>query len=223
MSSRSASSASVASGVSRRASATRRTTYGCSTSRPSASSCVDRVELPPGRSDGALQVGRLGVEDTVQLAAKRTRHLPGLELEQRAGGPDPAEERAHRLGTLPRHDPSTAADPPRCRKVDLTEPSGEDLGLLDRDDEFEMGPAAGQAERPAGQEPAAQPRGSAVVGRSVPVEGCDADAIRLGSSSETMRQTCHRRLPGRHLDAQACRLGETIAWSRRVDAGELVP
>ena len=54
----------------------------------------DRVELPAGRADRPLEVRRLGVEDPVELAAQRPRHLARLELEQRAGRPDPAQERA---------------------------------------------------------------------------------------------------------------------------------
>ena len=79
---RSASSLSVASGVSRRAAATSRTTFGCWASRPSASSDGDRVELAAGGADGPLEVRRFGVEDPVQVAAQGARHLPRLELEQ---------------------------------------------------------------------------------------------------------------------------------------------
>ena len=54
---------------------------------------VDRRELPARRGHGALQVGRLGVEHPVELAAQAPRDLARLELEQRRAGPDPAEER----------------------------------------------------------------------------------------------------------------------------------
>ena len=115
MSRRSASSVSVASGVSRRASATVRTTNGCSCSRPSASSTRDRVELPACRRDRALEVRRLGVQDAIELAAQRPRDLARLELEEGARRADAAQERADGLGALPGHDATVAAHPPRRR------------------------------------------------------------------------------------------------------------
>ncbi len=169
-SSRSASSVRVASGVSRRASATsaddvrllREPAVGVedARSRPAAG----RPPPPP------LEVGRLRVEDPVELAAQRPRHLPRLQLQQRPARPDPAQERADRLGALPGHDAPAAADPPRGGQADVGEPPGEDRRLVERDDELEVGPAAGQAERAARQEAAAQPGHPAVLGGGRPVE-----------------------------------------------------
>ena len=87
ISSRSASSARLASGVSRRASATSRTTYGCVREPAVGVERRDGVELAAGGADRALEVRRLGVEDPVELAAQRPRDLPRLELEQRPGAP----------------------------------------------------------------------------------------------------------------------------------------
>ena len=94
-------------------------TCGWSASRPSASSDVDRVELAAGRADRALEVGRLGVEDPVELAAQRPRDLARLELQQRPARPDPAQERPDRLGALPGHDAAAATEPPRRRQADV--------------------------------------------------------------------------------------------------------
>ena len=93
-----------------------------SASRPSASSVGDRVELAAGGAHRALEVGRLGVEDAVELAAQRPRDLARLDLEERPAGPDPAQERPDRLAVLPGHDAAAAAEPPRGRQPELGEP-----------------------------------------------------------------------------------------------------
>ena len=119
ISSRSASSARLASGVSRRASATSRTTYGCVGQPPVGVEGRDRVELATGRAHGALEVRRFGVEHAVELAAQGPRHLARLELEQRPGRPDPAQERPDRLPILGRHDPAAAPEPGRHGQAGL--------------------------------------------------------------------------------------------------------
>ena len=140
-------------------------------SRPSASSVVDRVELAAGGADRALEVGRFGVEDAVELAAQRPRDLARLELEQRAARADPAQERADGLAVLGRHDAPTTAQPPRHRQPELGQAGGQLGRLVGRDHELEVGPAAGEAKRATRQEAAAQPRAAAVVRGGVPVEG----------------------------------------------------
>src|SRR3954469_10933400 len=72
----------------------------------------DGVELAACRGDRSLEIRRLGVEDAVELAAQRPRDLPGLELEQGAGGSDPAQERPDGFRVLPGHDAAAAAEPP---------------------------------------------------------------------------------------------------------------
>ena len=93
---RSASSASVASGVSRRAVGDEPDDVRLLGEAAVGVELVDRRELAAGRADRPLEVGRLGVEDAVELAAERPRDLARLELEERAAGPDPAQERARR-------------------------------------------------------------------------------------------------------------------------------
>ena len=99
---------------------------------------------------------------------ERPRDLPRLELEERPGRPDPAQERADRLAALPGHDALAAADAPCRGQADVGQPTGEDRRLGERDDELEVRPAAGQAERAAGQEAAAQPGHPAVLGGGRP-------------------------------------------------------
>ena len=61
---------------------------------------VDRIELPPGGAHRALEVGRLGVQDAIELTAQRPRHLTRLDLEQGAARADPSQERPDRLAVL---------------------------------------------------------------------------------------------------------------------------
>src|SRR4051794_27769236 len=68
----------------------------------------DGVELAACRGDRSLEIRRLGVEDAVELAAQCPRDLPGLELEQRARGTDPAQERPDGFRVLPGHDAAAA-------------------------------------------------------------------------------------------------------------------
>ena len=168
--SRSASSPSVASGVSRRASATRRTIVRLDREPAVGLELLDRRELAAGRPDGPLEVRRLRVEDPVQVAAQRPRHLARLELEQRAARPDPAQEQPDGVGVLPGDDAAAAPQPPRRRQLLALEAGREERRLGGRDDELEVGPAAGQAERAPGEEQAAEVGQPAVLGRRVPVE-----------------------------------------------------
>jgi hypothetical protein len=50
---------------------------------------VDRGDLAAGRTNCALEIRRLRVEDAVQVAAQRSRHLASLDLEERATRTDP--------------------------------------------------------------------------------------------------------------------------------------
>ena len=139
-------------------------------SRPSASSVSIASSWRPAALDRALEVGRLGVEDTVELAAQGPRDLARLDFEEGPAGPDPAQERPDRLAVLRGHDASAAAEPPRHGQAELAEAGREDRCLVRADDELEVRPAAGQAQRPAGQEPAAEPGTAAMVGGGTPVE-----------------------------------------------------
>jgi hypothetical protein len=107
---------------------------------------VDRGDLPPGRTHRTLEIRRLRVEDAVQVASQRPRHLASLDLEEGAAGTDPPEEQADRVAVLPCHDTPATADPPRRRQAHGRETSGERFGLVDPDDELEVRPAAGEAQ-----------------------------------------------------------------------------
>ena len=54
-------------------------------------------ELAAGRLDRPPEVGRLGVDDAIELAAQRPRDLASLELEERCAGSDATQERPDRL------------------------------------------------------------------------------------------------------------------------------
>ena len=182
---------------------------------------VDRVELAAGRADRALEVGRLGVEHAVELAAQRPRHLARLDLEQRPGGPDPAQERPDRLAVLRCHDAAAATDPPRHRQAELRQPGGEHRRLVRSDDELEVGSPAGEAQRAARQEPAAKPGRAAVLGGGRPREP-DAAGRPLAGPPQTVGQPGDRRLATGRLGPEPVDLGDDVARPRRVDGGQLV-
>ena len=168
--SRSASSDSVASGVSRRASATARTRTGCSREPAVRLERVDRRELAAGGRDRPLEVGRLGVEDAVELAAQRPRDLPRLELEQRrarrrsgAGTSRPSR----RSSRSRRRGPGGAATTPAAQ---LREAAREDRRLLGRDDELEVRPAVARLSEPRARNRPRSQADPAVLGGRRPVE-----------------------------------------------------
>ena len=161
---------SVASGVSRRASATRRTTYGCSARRPSASSAAIASSWRP-----AAATARCRFADS----ALRTRFSSPRSAREtwRASSSSSAPAAPIRRRNVPTASPLFQVTTPRPRRMRheagrpiSSEPSGEVRGLVGSDDELEVGPAAGQAQRAARQEPAAQPGGPAVLGGGRPFE-----------------------------------------------------
>ena len=77
---------------------------------------LDRGHLAAGRPDRPLEVRGLRVEDPVQVAAQRPRHLARLELEERARRADPPQEQPDRVPVLPGHDAAAAPEPPRRRQ-----------------------------------------------------------------------------------------------------------
>ena len=217
----------VASGVSRRAAATSRTTYGCAGQPPVRVEDRDRVELAAGGADRPLEVRRLGVEDPVEVAAQRARHLARLELEQRPAGADPAQERPDRLAALPGHDAAAAPQPPRRRQADLGEPR-------------RRGPAPRRAAttnsrwvRPPARlsEPRARnrPRSQAVRQWSAarrPVERARSTLVVAARAGGRRAGPPTPRGPRRRAVApspEADRLGDAVARPRRVDRGQLGP
>ena len=113
---------------------------------------VDGSDLAAGRSDGPLEVRRLGVEHPVQVPAQGSRHLAGLDLEERCRSPDPPQEQPDGFAVLPRHDAAAASEPPRRGQPDVAEPPREQGRFPSANDELEVRPAAGQAERAAGED-----------------------------------------------------------------------
>jgi hypothetical protein len=105
----------------------------------------DGVQLSACGTDRALEVGGLRIQDTVELTPQGTRHLPGLDLEERARRSDPPEEGPDGFPVLRCHDAATATDAPRDRQTELGQ-ARDELGCGGRlDDELEVCSAAGQA------------------------------------------------------------------------------
>ena len=193
---RSASSARLASGVARLASATRRTDDWLTGQAAVGVEDGDRVELAARGADRPLQVGRLGIEHPVELPAKGARDLARLDLEERAGRAEPPEEGPDRLTALRRDDTASAADPPRGRQAELGEPGRQRWRLVGRDDELEVRSAARQAQRAAGEEPPAQPGRAAVLGSRGPVER-GRGRLPFAAASEADREPGDGRARGR--------------------------
>jgi hypothetical protein len=112
----------------------------------------DRVELTTRRAHGPLEVRRFRIEDAVELTAKRARDLAGLDLEERAGRPDAAQEGPDRFAILRRHDTAITTDAPRDRETEVAEAVSKLWRRFWLDDELEVGPAAREAQRAAGEE-----------------------------------------------------------------------
>src|SRR3954451_7599131 len=66
--------------------------------------------------------------------------------------------------------------------------TGEDRRVLGVDDELEMRPAAGEAQRSPGEEQAAQPGEPAVLGGRVPVEGRERRSGVSGGAIAIVRE-----------------------------------
>ena len=220
-------------GVSRRASATSRTTYGCSASSPLAVSssiaAIWRPAAPTARwrfADSALRTrfrSPRSARDTWRASSSRSA----------AARPDPAQEQ-------PDVSPFFQVTTPRPRRIRHEAGSSAPLEparratrrLGGRDDELEVGPAAGQAERAAGEEQAAEPGHPAMVGARRPSRTERPRRGRRRSRGRRRPRRCplprsrsssratgpSRAAPARR---QAGRLGPPVARPRRVDRGEL--
>ena len=167
-------------GARRSRTATPRASRGGPPPRPAPSAAARRAARPPrarrsrpaagpAAATRALEVGALGVDDPVEVArgGSGRRSAPrarGGWRCRRSGPRNAAIDSALFQVTTPR--------PRRSRhdagRPDLREPPGEDRRLVRRDDELEVGPARGEAQRAAGEEPAAEPREAAVVRRPSP-------------------------------------------------------
>ncbi len=83
-----------------------------------------------------------------------------------------------------------------------------------------MRPTAGQAQGPAGEEPAAQPRRATVFGGGRPLER--EAPTPLPEPSQADGQPCDGGFPAGGLGPESGDLGGSIARPRWVDGGEFV-
>ena len=221
ISSRSASSARLASGVSRRASATRRTTYGWSGSRPSASSVAIASSWRP-----AALTARWRFADS----ALRTRLSSPRRARDtwRASSSRSAPVAPIRRRNVPTASPFFDVTTPRPRRSrhdtgrpDLGEPRAPATGASSgrRRTRGGSGRRPGSASRGRGTGRAARPRGSARPRR--PVERrrrrSPPPAAAAGCAS---RATDASRPIG--SGPEPVDLGDPVARPRRVDGGQLV-
>ena len=162
----SASSDSVASGVSRRASATARTTCGCSREAPVGLERVDRRELPAGGRDAPRRFADSALRTRLSSPRSARATLPRLELEQararrRSGAGTCATVSALFQVTTPRpapHPPRTRGSPTSREargELDRRSPAGRRTRGASRP------PRRGSATREPGTGRAARPSGSA--------------------------------------------------------------
>ena len=223
--------ASVASGVSRRASATDRTTYGL-VGQPTVRLERRRSPRAGGRRPPTARWRFADSALSTRLRSPRSARdtWRASSSSSAAARADPAQERADRLAALPGHDAAAAPDPPRRRQPDVREPRGEDRrprSAPTTNSRWVRPPR--QAERAAGEEPAAQPGDPAMVGRRRPSRSGRggrrvAGASRRGRSlpGEPEQQPSERA--SRRADVgQRDGLRAAVAGARRVDRRELGP
>ena len=208
----------------RRASATARTVGGSLASRPSAVQDRDRIELPSGPCTDRRAAGwrRLpGALGPIELPAQGPRDLARLDLEERPGRPDPAQEGPDRLAALGRDHATAARTPHEAANPNSQAESSRRLWcVVGSNHELEVGPAAGQAAgRTHGPETcrAARPPGNDHRAAG-PFERPDAPrSAPLRPHSETNSQPSDRGFPPDGPGTQACDLGDAIArsgWGR---------
>jgi hypothetical protein len=180
----------------------------------------DRIEVTTGGADRTLEICRLRVQDPIQLATERSRHLTGLDLKERPAGPDAPQEGADGLPVLRGDDAPAAADAPRHRQADVGKSRGEDRRLGRIDHELEVRSPAREAERPPSQEAAARPRDPAMVGGTPPLERRRTPAV--AEPPEADREPGDGGFTASPHRAKAGRLGGPVAWSGGVDRRELI-
>ena len=196
----------------------------------------DRRDMPTGCADRSLEVRGFGIEDAIEVASQGARDLPSLQLQERPAGPDPAQEQADHVAALPRHHAAASPEAPRCRQTDVAEPIGEGFCVIRPDDDLEVRPATGQAQRTAGEEQPAQVGHPTVFGGGGPVEpfrravgggiaGCPWSGASSAATTATQadRQPGHGSLSRWRRRREARGLGATIARPGRIDRRELRP
>ena len=199
-----------------------RTTYGCAGSRPSASSVAIASSWRPAAltarwrlADSALstrlssprsarETCRASSSSSAPVAPIRRRNVPTASPLFEVTTPRPRRSR---------HD---AGSPNSARRAAS---SGASSGC---DDELEVGPAAGEAERAAGQEPAAQPGAAAVLrGGAASRSGrAGLPLARAAAAGWRAAPTDASRPIG--VGPEPGDLGDPVARPRRVDGGQLV-
>ncbi len=208
-----------ASGAAWRARPTARTLVGSPSKPPLAWSACDGRRLANAGGDATPKIGRLGIQLPIEVAAQLPRDRPRLELEDRRRGAREAKEAADGGGALPGHDAARTPDPHGRRQTELGQLVGKPLGLSEWQHELEMRPSAGQAERATGQESAAQPGQSAVLGGRRPREG----GLRSFGVLEAHREPGHDRVArtaGRRRP-EALALGDPTAGTAGIDGRQL--
>ena len=173
-----------------------RTTYGCSGIRPSASSTAIASSWRPAAATARWRFADSALR--TRLSSPRSARDTWRASSSRSAPAAPIRRR-----NVPTASPLFQVTTPRPRRSrqdagspTSREPRREDRGLVRRQHELEVGPAAGQAQRAAGQEAATQPGGPAMLGGGRPVERGTACAVSLVRRSRTAsRATAGSRAP----------------------------
>ncbi len=217
MSRRCANSASVASGASMRARATRWSDTAELRQRVAVGQGRDGDRLAVRGAHRSRQVGLLGVEHPVEVAVELPGHQSRLQLQDARRGTHPAEQREHSLDALPGHHSATPSDAPGRGRTDEGDAFDQLGGVLRGDHQLHVHAALGEAQRAACQEAASQPRHPAMIGARGP---CEPGRVGI---LETDRQASHGRRSratlGRITQAGTCR--GPAAGARGFDGREL--
>ena len=202
--------------------------------RPSRLELLDRRDLAAGRPDGPLEVRRLGVEDPVQVAAERPRHLARLELEERRRPPRSGAgtaRRCRRSSRSRRRGRGGSATTPAARRSSSRR--GEDAAPrpASTTNSRWVRPPARLSEPRARNRPRSQAiRQCSADGvpvertrrRRAPVAGGRRDRAAAPSrTSQPRDRRVGRPSRPRPASREPGRLGPPVARPRRVDRGEL--
>ena len=136
--------------------------------------------------------------------------------------PDPPQERADRLGALPGHHAAATPDAPGRPHLEVRQALDQDGRLVRLDDELEVRPGGGDAQRAAGEEQAAQVGQAAMLGRRRPVER-GPPISGLGGACQPEAQPGNGPEARRRPAGQAHGFGVPIARPGRRDRGQLRP
>jgi hypothetical protein len=192
----------------------------------------NRLEVARGGAHGPLQVGRLGVDNPIDVTPNRPGYLPRLHLQQRGATTHDPQERANCLHALPGDDATAAADAPGGGHFQLSKSFAQLSRFVGRKNELKVCSARRQTQRTVSQEPAAEVSDAAVIGSPEPIEPDrhgqrrarhgqfrGRGLLAYSTAAQPQRQPGDRPAARLEGSRQAGLLGDPTATPWRIDRG----